>query len=570
MAATGEPAAGGAAGGSGPAPTPALLRLLEAYSWLLALPATLPPLVPVRARHRGPGPLRRLLVLPRPRWFVTFFVVRHVDRVLQALASAHRQRRALGLASPADRRDLEAVEDFRAALPPLRRTAHTTALLAVAVVFGRVLVEALADLPALAARIDVPSSSGGPGALVRQTERVARELGSVFERILGLAPNLMSVGDLAGTLDDVLRRPQLLVVVAAVIAAVAYVVLRPIVPAFRLKRLLFNLGPEGRGLLGTTTARWHVQRAAGVYDLESAAFAAVGARRPPEIPLDLVVGALPVLVVLAVPLSLPLVLEPEVAGNVIGDALAEGPVLLPLLVLACFLRLGWLARAHRRRREGSPGPFLPFEARIPGSAGVASARGPLAVGFGLVFLQVLLGVALLAGLLAARAAGAVRPEDVELVFLVVALLLNPLPFAGWMLLVNRELRDLGRASGSPMARAPALSFLAVMVGWWLLVPAAVSIHRTARRIRRAVEMAGGGPRVRHGWLLVPGLLGIQVLFLFPFSVWLFGHLQHRLNAVWARIGEPLPDGPPARTVTIPEPVAPPAAAPPVEGARPGA
>jgi len=63
-------------------------------------------------------------------------------------------------------------------------------------------------------------------------------------------------------------------------------------PAFCLKRTIFNLVPEPEGRHRSAVARWSVSQATGLYECERRVFAELGVRSPPEFPLDLAVSAL--------------------------------------------------------------------------------------------------------------------------------------------------------------------------------------------------------------------------------------------------------------------------------------
>ena len=98
----------------------------------------------------------------------------------------------------------------------------------------------------------------------------------------------------------------------------------------------------------------------------------------------------------------------------------------------------------------------------------------------------------------------------------------------WYYKVNRELRDLGRATGEEnrLGRSPLSSLLAITIGWLIVVPPFVSFYRTFRRIEAAQETSGTGQRV-NVWLgFILYLIGLVV---FPVEVI---YAQSELNAVW--------------------------------------
>jgi Domain of unknown function (DUF4234) len=130
--------------------------------------------------------------------------------------------------------------------------------------------------------------------------------------------------------------------------------------------------------------------------------------------------------------------------------------------------------------------------RIQGTSAEAKVRHPL-VAFGLVFLT--LGIYYLV----------------------------------WYYKVNRELRDLGRATGEEerLGRSPFTSLLAITLGWLIIVPPFVSFYRTFQRIETAQEVTGASGRV-NVWLgfalyvLGTVLVPVEVIY-----------AQSELNRIWA-------------------------------------
>jgi hypothetical protein len=159
-----------------------------------------------------------------------------------------------------------------------------------------------------------------------------------------------------------------------------YVVLRPFMPGFRLKRMLFNLDSNARAMRSSTTARWHVQLRTGVYAREDQVFARLGGRAPRELPFDLAVRGL-------LCLSLPTALGVYFVARGVGAPYFFPPALLfyfdstfrigCLLLLVATFRLAWLIRAWQRR-NGRRAPTA-FEAGL-GDGARAGVRDPLLVG----------------------------------------------------------------------------------------------------------------------------------------------------------------------------------------------
>jgi Domain of unknown function (DUF4234) len=98
----------------------------------------------------------------------------------------------------------------------------------------------------------------------------------------------------------------------------------------------------------------------------------------------------------------------------------------------------------------------------------------------------------------------------------------------WYYKVNRELRDLGRATGEEarLGRSPFSSLLAITIGWLIIVPPFVSFYRTFQRIEAAQETSGARQRV-NVWL---GFI-LYLIGLLAFPVEMI-YAQSELNAVW--------------------------------------
>jgi hypothetical protein len=99
----------------------------------------------------------------------------------------------------------------------------------------------------------------------------------------------------------------------------------------------------------------------------------------------------------------------------------------------------------------------------------------------------------------------------------------------WYYKINRELRDLGRATGQEqrLGRSPFTSLMAISVGWLILVPPFVSMYRTLRRIEAAQgtrDSAGEPINVWLGYALY--LVGV---FTLPVEVI---YAQSELNRLW--------------------------------------
>jgi hypothetical protein len=98
----------------------------------------------------------------------------------------------------------------------------------------------------------------------------------------------------------------------------------------------------------------------------------------------------------------------------------------------------------------------------------------------------------------------------------------------WYYKVNRELRDLGRATGQEtrLGRHPFTSLLAISVGWLLLVPPFVSFYRTLQRIEAAQEIRETRERVN---IWIGSALAVIGLFALPVEVI---YVQSEMNRIW--------------------------------------
>ena len=149
----------------------------------------------------------------------------------------------------------------------------------------------------------------------------------------------------------------------------------------------------------------------------------------------------------------------------------------------------------------------------------------------------------------------------------------------WWYQVNREMRDLGRASNDyELGDSPATSAIAVSLGALVIVPFFVSIYNGTNRVKAAQRLAGVPEQQQmNGWIVVT-LMVLIVVTGIPFAV---GYFQSELNKVWENeaiadqptelIGPPAPPPPPPPPVPDPAtqvPPPPPAPPPPAPAAAP--
>ena len=442
-------------------------RLLVAYAETLELVDRLGPAPLVAVGRRRIPPLRAPIRLPRPRWMLRALMVRHVEGVLSDLERRYRRAAALGVAPPPLVAEAKAVADFRASLPPstwrLRVTALVLATLVVARVLGSLLprhVELIGWLPG--------------------QEGVTKLFNSTFSAV-GLSTTSVSAA-----LDSVLdASPAELAAFALLLGASTFIVTRPLVSGFRLKRMLLNLYPQAEPSLGEVPASWSVSRSVGVYDLERDAFRALGSRPPREVPLDLIVAMLFALVVVSV----------YIAGGISNYGASVLAILMTVVGYGSFgaIRIAWLAAVWRARSgRGRSRSLLAEELAVPWRAETVRRRSPLLVG--------------LAG----------------------TGLLYSIP-AWWWSCAMRELRDFGQAHDVPeLAALKPRVETALMAGVVVMfVPPFITILQAPKRVRAAQVAAGVerplNPRIVWFALLFPVLCGL---------------IQRELNRLWDATATP--------------------------------
>ena len=305
----------------------------------------------VLRKHRG-----RLHYCLRAKWPVRYFVVRHVQRTLASLSRRYCARAALGQRADGEQKDREAVREFEQSLPPDRQKIYFLLLTAAIVVVFRLIT------PAVVGLLETKPSRSWD----------IQQLRDISTKIIGaINPSGTSVNEAVnavlggGIWDD--GALTLGVMVSG------YVVLRPLMPAFRLKRMLFNLAPEPERRHRSAVARWSVSQSTGLYDRERRVFAELDSRPPAEFPLDLAVST----VATVVPLTLCGILvrlaiaSPELRSQAYTSA--------AWVLVAVLVRLAWLWRTWRRRELGRSGPFTPYEVRIRAGRAIAKVEYPVGV-----------------------------------------------------------------------------------------------------------------------------------------------------------------------------------------------
>lgn len=500
-----------------------VLALLHAFEEVLQAVYRLPPVVAIPSTYRRRGYRRYIHWLPRPRWFLRFFVVDHAHESLDHTRRRMLARSALGDPQRTGEQNPDRVVDdgkvakYIDSLPPTRRMQYTTTLLVLTIVLTQFV---LVTLPGAAARF------GGM--------RVLQDVDAIDRLLLTLGNTASDFSSVSGLLAELTTAPvRTIAFVVTSLMTVLYALLRPLVPAFRLKRTMFNLYPRP-SLLIATPARWSVQRAVGLYQMERSVDRRLRARRRVEVPFDLIVPALltPSLLFLG-----GMMVE---AGSAARGWVPSEPWLSYTIASAVFTgvcaRLAWLLRAWLRRSRAHDGLYLPSEARISPTQLVVALRDPLTI-----LWATLAGGIVCAGLAVAAAAGGAGTTLSNSRFLILAIVVAPLWFR-----MNRDVSAYLELSGEPRPGRPWLSLLAMIAGGvpttrgfavLAITAAAVSVYRTGRRVQRARGIAGCG----DGYLLPPSVLAVGFV-VFPLAL---AHIQQAINDVWRHAGDVVdrPDDP---------------------------
>jgi len=263
---------------------------------------------------------RNLIRLPRSRWLLQFFLVDHIDRTLEAIGRRYAARAALGIADVSDESDKRITEYFRQSLPPAKRRTYATLLLLASVLLAYIALPSLASTFA----VDVPR-------------------GQIREFVASVESSWENPASLRGFLDELsTANLDTLRYVGSGFLVILYLILRPAAGTFRVKRMLFDLYPATDGL-ACVPLSLSIPRSTGLYELENSVFRSIGLKGQRELPFDLLVAPLPIL--LLVILS-PSILEPIWFGSII------------FAVLGCIfivIRLRWLMCVWRSRRSVQAG-----------------------------------------------------------------------------------------------------------------------------------------------------------------------------------------------------------------------
>jgi len=485
-------------------------QLLLGYSVALDAAESLPPVVRIASRPRRWTVLEPLRRLPRPTIGTWSMVTHHVQRSTAVLARRYARIAATRGLTDEDERASALVRTFRESLTDVRWKIIVPGLLIAALAAIEVVLRGVASMIEAYAKAQVSDAEQG-----RLDEALKRALFPVFSpEAFGDLLSEVGKAHLAG-----------LLVLAGTVIVVGYVVFRPLSPAFRLKRTLFNLAPSGRIDLALTTSTWNVTHSAGLYDLERTLFARLGARLPNETNVDLWVSAagaaglaffLAFLGIFQVSQSD----EDTVTGGVLTLGFGAG------LIAA---RAVWLLHTARARRR-TVAPADPCGFAAPYADRIVETRS--------VIETAAIGALFLPGFLSWLA----------------------LPM--WVRLV-RERRDLDRASVRAWGRPgrlpsgsvwPALGSAVLLV---LVPPLPVALHLT--RLAHLQPPGVGSARRTRAWL-VPLVTAAMLLFWVGSSVEpyepvraglivvaygtafavAYGAIQREQNALIWHVGTPLP------------------------------
>jgi hypothetical protein len=349
--------------------------LLDQYAQVLSnaereLTRVGPLVIPLpRSVRVRPEPLIRNYVpaLPRPTWFTSFFIRAHVLRGLTALDRHLSLRYALDEVSGGEDVLRDRVKALRDAVRPVPRKTAIAFLVVTIVLLGRFaategkhIVAVLPTSNLISEAATFNEFNAGTGIVTRPHRKAVDPFAGVHSLLGNLADRLkLEPSEAGGVLDTLGKaRPADLALLLASLGIVAYVILRPVVPAFRLSRMLLNLGPEYDAWRPTTTARWHVARSTGVYSHERSAFSHFQATPPKEPPFDLFVAALALCFPVALAAQL---LSASTHYDDLPTVLSFAAATVWLLS-AVALRLWWLVRTWLRR-QAPAGVWAPVDVR---------------------------------------------------------------------------------------------------------------------------------------------------------------------------------------------------------------
>jgi hypothetical protein len=464
----------------------ATTHLLRGYQQTLETVDRLPSIVWV-PWLRSRRPPQSLFLAPRPRWLVRYFLIFHIERTCASLSRRLYARSALNESSEHEVAERQVLEEYRRSLPTVANRTYLVVAALLVLIVSRWFVSNAVDYTREYA--ETQRSAGIPN----ETERRALEL------VGKLAGTDLTIGGILNVLPSWLAEGgDVFLLGLTAVALATYVVLRPSVAAFRVKRMLLNLYPDAEQTYRVTPMAWSVQRATGIYDLEATAMRNLGTSPPREVPFDLGILAL----LMAVPLM----------AGWYGLAISHRKEDIWFFVYVFFapalLRLYWLTRTARRRSKIGCRVYPPFRVSLPGgNSDSVKVRRPLAV-FTLSFYLWLLPLPIL-------------QVGHWFVSLISVFLLLPL-LAPWWYLCQKDLRHLSVALGRPSRGNPFGSLVAFLASIAILPPI-LSVVRAVREIR-ALQRIVGSSRLIPMWTV----LAMPVYPIF------FAYLQQEMNNLWVR------------------------------------
>ncbi|MBA3747910.1 MAG: hypothetical protein H0W96_10535 [Solirubrobacterales bacterium] len=283
-------------------------NLLCCYREAIELAADPPP-----SRRTPFEPMTRLLCRVRPTWGLQRMVVEDIRSRIALIDRRYCLRLALEEDDGNDSDDREQLSKFAASLPPPRaRLWVALPLLCI-----------IAITQALLALVLLGQENASP-----ELDKVLKDLTAAVD---------LNPANLSETFHTLLHsNPKVTALVVGMLTLSGYLVWRPLLSAFRLKRMIFNMpgAINGRGAgseLGKRAQRLNV------HEEEDRLFAKLGMRAPSDSALDLrVKGAL---VAICVALAV-LMFTPPDADAAIGA----------FFLIVAMARLPWLVREWRRRR----------------------------------------------------------------------------------------------------------------------------------------------------------------------------------------------------------------------------
>lgn len=310
-------------------------QLLKFYDRAMLQATSLPLIEWLPCRPSRWRLLRPFSRLPRLTLGTRTLIIWHIDRSLSALGRRYTAREALGTPSAKPTEDRDTCMRYRESLPLGRYKWMMIGFAVPALFLTALLIEEASHwtsdgrkLKELLAMMLVFFATGSRSADMEKVVTKAFELG-----ITGLLTSL------------------------AIVLIGGYVLTRPFVPAFRLKRQILNLSDRDDRDVRESASSWHVTKSVGAYQQERKVFADLGYRPPREFPLDLVVLIFPVVcltvaaVALASSASAPMTIRPWWALWLAGLAV---------------LRTVWLWSVWRGRQD---------QDRTPPVVGIAKGTG---------------------------------------------------------------------------------------------------------------------------------------------------------------------------------------------------